>query len=139
MEDIKEQTGDAEGETKKEEGKVKSVKKVSDKKPKIFLAKENKDKIVPMHSQAYSVLVKALTTEKGIFLKKENKYIFQVNVETNKLAIKKAIKDVFGVEPIAVNIVNKKGKTVSRGKIKGKRKDTKKAIVTMTDQLAIKN
>jgi large subunit ribosomal protein L23 len=80
---------------------------------------------------AYRVLVKPLVTEKATALGSENKYIFVIDNKANKLEVVKAIWSVYGVKPIQVNIIRMKGKRVSRGKIRGKRKDWKKAIITL--------
>ncbi len=80
---------------------------------------------------AYRVLVKPLVTEKATDLGAQNKYVFLIDNSANKLEVVKAIWTVYGVKPLAVNIIKMKGKTVRRGRIKGKRKDYKKAIITL--------
>ena len=49
----------------------------------------------------------------------------------NKVEVKKAIRTIYNVEPIKVNIANFSGKSVRYGRIKGKTKNWKKAIVTL--------
>ncbi|MFH0853931.1 MAG: 50S ribosomal protein L23 [bacterium] len=94
----------------------------------------NEDKI---KSQAkdligYEVLVRPLITEKTASLAKKGKYIFKVSGESNKIMIKNALKSFYGVLPQDVNIIKVKGKRIGMmKKIKGKRKDWKKAIVTL--------
>ncbi len=83
------------------------------------------------YKDAYRVLVKPLVTEKATDLGAQNKYVFMVDISANKLEVIKAIWAVYGVKPLAVNIIKMKGKTVRRGRIKGRRKDYKKAIVTL--------
>jgi large subunit ribosomal protein L23 len=80
---------------------------------------------------AYKHLIKPLITEKAANLGINNQYIFIVNVDSNKVEIKKAIKQVYGVKATNVNIINNEGKIVRRGRYTGKRKDFKKAIVTI--------
>lgn len=82
---------------------------------------------------AYKVLIKPLITEKVTELGAQNKYVFAVSRSANKIEIAKAIQGVYGIKPESVNIINIKGKKVSRGKITGKRKDWKKAIVTLPE------
>jgi len=84
-------------------------------------------------SNAYKVLVKPLVTEKGANFATSNKYLFAVANDTNKVEIKKAIEDVYGIKPTDVNVMNVLGKTKRFGRIKGKRKDWKKAIVTLPE------
>ncbi len=80
---------------------------------------------------AYRVLVKPLVTEKATDLGAQNKYVFIIDNRANKLEVAKAIWAVYGVKPQAINIIKMKGKTVTRGRIKGKRKDFKKAIISL--------
>ncbi|MDD5341611.1 MAG: 50S ribosomal protein L23 [Patescibacteria group bacterium] len=80
---------------------------------------------------AYRVLVAPIVTEKATDLVSKNKYAFEVTKESNKVEIKKAIKNVYGFEPVSVRIVNVRGKDVSYGRMSGKRKSWKKAIVTL--------
>lgn len=87
---------------------------------------------------SYRVLVKPLVTEKATDLSANNKYVFVVASEANKIEVAKAINVVYGVKPVAVNIISVKGKVVSRGRIKGQRKDWKKAVVTLKKGDSIK-
>ncbi|HLD27407.1 MAG TPA: 50S ribosomal protein L23 [Patescibacteria group bacterium] len=81
--------------------------------------------------RAYQVLLRPMITEKGTYLASENKYLFEVATRTNKLEIKKAINAVYGVWPTSVNIVCLAGKKVRHGKVQGRTRDRKKAIVTL--------
>jgi large subunit ribosomal protein L23 len=87
---------------------------------------------------AFRVLVKPLVTEKATELVSQNKYSFVVNKDANKIEVVKAVYAVYGVKPVSVNIVAMKGKSVTRGKVRGKRKDWKKAIVTLKKGESIK-
>ena len=80
---------------------------------------------------AYRILVKPLISEKAAALGGENKYVFFVATDANKISVKKAIEEVYNVKPIAVNIINMEGKVVRRGRVTGQRKDYKKAIITL--------
>jgi len=80
---------------------------------------------------ASKVLVKPLITEKATNLVEQNKYAFIVALNSNKIEIAKAVKDIYGVEVTAVNVIRMQGKRVARGKVKGKRSDFKKAIVSL--------
>ena len=80
---------------------------------------------------AYRVLIKPMVTEKATDLSGLNKYVFMVSDKSNKIDVDKAIQEVYGIKPTSVNIVKVKGKVVRRGRISGKRKDFKKAIVTL--------
>jgi len=87
---------------------------------------------------AFRVLVKPLVTEKATDLSSSNKYVFVVTNAANKIEVAKAVYAVYGVRPVSVNIISMKGKQVTRGRIKGKRKDWKKAIVTLKKGDSIK-
>lgn len=81
--------------------------------------------------EAYRVLIKPLITEKGSFIGQYNQYTFAVAPETNKIEVRKAIKKVYGVDPIKVNIMNVSGKYIRYGKTEGRTKNWKKAIITL--------
>jgi len=81
--------------------------------------------------QAYRVLVKPMVTEKATTLNAANQYVFMVETSANKISVSNAVEEVYGLRPTSVNIIKMKGKKVNRGKIAGKRKDFKKAIVTL--------
>jgi large subunit ribosomal protein L23 len=79
-----------------------------------------------------NIIVSPWVTEKSSILASENKYVFLVDVTANKPEIEKAIVNLYKVRPIKINIMNIKGKAVSRGgKITGRKKDIRKAIVTL--------
>lgn len=81
----------------------------------------------------HKVILKPILTEKAHYLRKENKYIFNVLPSSSKIEIKNAIEKAFNVKVKAVNTMICKGKKRRRGNIEGKRKDTKKAIVTLKE------
>ncbi len=83
------------------------------------------------YNSAYKNLIKPLITEKAANLATENKYVFEVSVDSNKIEVAKSVEEVYGVKTINVNILNMEGKRKKQGRIIGKRKDWKKAIVTL--------
>jgi large subunit ribosomal protein L23 len=77
------------------------------------------------------VILAPVVSEKSYSLIDDGKYTFEVDPRANKTEIKLAIEKIFGVKVSAVNTLNRPGKT-SRTKFgTGKRKDTKRAIVTL--------
>lgn len=80
---------------------------------------------------AYNILIKPLITEKASNLQHENKYVFEVRESSNKIEITDAIEEVYGIKPLSVNTVRVNGKKVRSGKRVGRRKDWKKAVVTL--------
>lgn len=87
---------------------------------------------------AYRVLAKPLVTEKVTNLGVENKYVFAVNKNANKIEVAKAIFQVYGIKPVKINIINMMGKNTRYGRTQGKRKDWKKAVVTLPEGQTIK-
>ncbi len=80
---------------------------------------------------AHRVLIRPLITEKAANLGTLNKYAFVVSGKANKVEVSKAVLAVYGVRPVNVNIICVKGKVVTRGRLKGRRSDLKKAIITL--------
>ncbi len=83
-------------------------------------------------------IIKPVITEKMTGLgEKLNRYAFIVHRKANKIEIKKAIEDLYGVEVVSVNTMNHPGKAKSRftksGMITGRTNATKKAIVTLAE------
>ena len=78
------------------------------------------------------VLLAPVVSEKSYGLLDENKYTFIVRPDANKTQIKIAVQQVFNVKVLAVNTINRQGKRKrSKGAVMGKRKDTKRAIVSV--------
>lgn len=80
----------------------------------------------------YQVLKSPIDTEKSN-LQKEllNQVSFSVATDANRVQIKRAVEEIFDVKVKSVNTINVKGKVKQRGRITGKRKDWKKAHVTL--------
>ncbi len=79
------------------------------------------------------MLLAPVVSEKSYGLLDEGKYTFVVDPRANKTEIKIAVESVFGVKVASVNTINRKGKTRKTRFGPGKRKDTKRAIVTLKD------
>jgi large subunit ribosomal protein L23 len=84
------------------------------------------------------IIIKPIITEKMTGLgEKLNRYGFVVHKKANKIQIKKAVENLYGVEVIAVNTMNYNGKARSRfsksGYITGKTSSFKKAIITLAE------
>jgi len=79
------------------------------------------------------VLLAPVISEKSYGLLDENKYTFLVDSDSNKTEIKIAVEQVFGVKVIGVNTINRQGKRRRTRAGWGKRKDTKRAIVSVAD------
>ncbi len=79
------------------------------------------------------VLVAPVVSEKSYGLLDEGKYTFVVDPRANKTEIKIAVEQVFGVKVASVNTINRKGKLKRTRFGMGKRKDSKRAIVTLRE------
>ena len=77
------------------------------------------------------VLIKPVISEKSYGLLDENKYTFEVHPDANKTEVKIAVEKVFGVTVTSVNTLNRQGKRRRTRDGWGKRKDTKRAIVSV--------
>ena len=78
------------------------------------------------------ILLAPVISEKSYGLLEENKYTFVVAPGSNKTQIKIAVEKVFGVKVVSVNTINRQGKRKRTKSGFGKRKDTKRAIVTLS-------
>ena len=79
----------------------------------------------------YDKILSPLVTEKSTNLSDQNKIIFKVPNETNKINLKKNIEKIFKVNVTKINIINKQPrKKIVRGK-KVKVMGYKKAIITL--------
>ncbi len=77
------------------------------------------------------VIFAPVVSEKSYGLIDEGKYTFLVDPRSNKTEIKLAIEKIFGVQVASINTINRKGKSLRNRAGIGKRKDTKRAIVTL--------
>jgi len=79
------------------------------------------------------VLRAPVISEKSTMISEHNQVTFRVAIDADKSQIKQAVEGLFDVKVLAVNTIREKGKTKRFRGIMGKRKDTKKAIVTLAD------
>ena len=80
----------------------------------------------------YDLIKRPLITEKTSVQKEvSNQVTFEVDRRANRVEIKKAIEKIFKVNVVSVRTMQVKGKRKQRGRIIGKRRDWKKAVVTL--------
>jgi large subunit ribosomal protein L23 len=77
------------------------------------------------------IILSPVVSEKSYGLIDDGKYTFVVDPRSNKTEIKLAIEKIFGVKVANVNTLNRTGKHRRTRFGIGKRKDTKRAIVTL--------
>ena len=84
-------------------------------------------------AELYDVIRKPIITEKSTMASEHGAVVFEVAIDSNKPQIKEAVETLFGVKVKAVNTTITKGKSKRfRGQL-GKRKDVKKAYVTLEE------
>ena len=81
--------------------------------------------------QPQDVILKPVLTEKGYDVIADKRYTFKVLKTANKIQIRNAIEQMFGVKVESVNTVTCRGKLKRMGRNEGYTPTTKKAIVTL--------
>ena len=81
----------------------------------------------------YDVIRKPIVTEKATLASENGAVVFEVAIDSNKPSIKEAVESLFGVKVKAVNTTITKGKAKRFRGMLGKRKDIKKAYVTLEE------
>lgn len=114
-----------------EDEKTKKAKKVVNKTEQKGKDVVVKSRTVKYGEVAHTVLVRPLVTEKSAVMQSQNKYSFLVNRDANKQQVKNSIEELYGIMPIAVNVINVSGRHVRFGRGIGRRSDYRKAIVTL--------
>ncbi len=80
----------------------------------------------------YKIIKRPLVTEKTVLMKeKSNQLSFEVDRAANRIEIRRAVEQIFKVRVASVKTIQVKGKTKQKGRVVGKRKDWKKAIVRL--------
>ena len=83
---------------------------------------------------AYDIVIRPLITEQSMEQSDLNKYAFEVARDANKIEIKKAVEEIFGVKVQKVTTLNMQGKKKRTGRYpEGSRSAWKKAVVRLTE------
>ncbi len=78
------------------------------------------------------IIFSPVVSEKSFdLIEHNNTYTFVVDPRANKTEIKQAVQSIFDVTVTRVNTQNRKGKVKRTGYVMGKRKDIKRALVTL--------
>jgi large subunit ribosomal protein L23 len=88
-------------------------------------------------AELYDVIRKPIITEKATMASENNAVVFEVAIDANKPQIKEAVEALFNVKVKAVNTTVTKGKVKRFRGMLGKRRDVKKAYVTLEEGNAI--
>ena len=87
---------------------------------------------------AHDIILAPVVSEKSYdLIEKYNTYTFEVDPRSNKEQIRPAVEKVFDVKVLRVNTMNRKGKVKRTGYKLGKRKDVKRAVVTIAESDSI--
>lgn len=81
----------------------------------------------------YEVVKRPIITENSMDQMADRKYTFEVAKDANKIEIKNAVEEIFGVKVEKVTTMRVLGKIKRMGANSGKRPDWKKAIVKLTE------
>ena len=82
---------------------------------------------------AYDIVIRPVITEQSMEDMDIKKYVFEVAKDANKIEIKKAVEEIFGVTVIKVTTINVHGKTRQQGRFPaGKTASWKKAVVKLS-------
>ena len=82
---------------------------------------------------AYDIIKRPVITEQSMEAVADKKYVFMVDINSNKTEIKAAVEEIFGVKVAKVNTVRMQGKVKRTGSYPaGRRSAYKKAVVTLT-------
>ena len=80
----------------------------------------------------YDIIIRPIISEKSMDQSADKKYTFQVALSANKIEIKKAVEEIFGVKVEKVTTCRVLGKVKRMGATSGKRADWKKATVKLS-------
>ena len=80
----------------------------------------------------HDIIIKPIVSEKSMDQLADRKYTFKVAMNANKIEIKKAVEEIFGVKVEKITTARVLGKVKRMGATSGKRSDWKKAIVKLT-------
>jgi large subunit ribosomal protein L23 len=80
----------------------------------------------------YDIIIRPVVTEKTNIQKEAaNQVTFEVDRRANRIEVRRAIERIFNVRVANVRTMQVRGKFKRRGRVLGKRRDWKKAIVTL--------
>ena len=83
---------------------------------------------------AYEIIKRPIVTEHSMDQMADRKYTFEVDPAANKVEIKKAVEEIFGVTVEKVTTMNMYGKLKRMGMHQGRRPAWKKAVVKLTEK-----
>ncbi|MDD5110423.1 MAG: 50S ribosomal protein L23 [Patescibacteria group bacterium] len=88
---------------------------------------------IAVREDVAGVLVSRIVTEKAGLQEAAAQYTFMVSPQANKITVQRAIRQRYGVKPVAVRISNVRGRRVRYGRVMGQTKAWKKAVVQLPE------
>ena len=83
---------------------------------------------------AHDIILAPVVSEKSYdLIEHANTYTFEVDPRADKGEIRDAVESIFDVKVLRVNTMNRKGKTKRTGYKLGRRKNVKRAVVTLAE------
>lgn len=82
---------------------------------------------------ARDVILRPVVSEKSYSLIDENCYTFIVHHDANKVQIRQAVEEIWGVQVVSVNTINRKGKVKANRLGRGVRDKTRRAVVKLAE------
>lgn len=83
---------------------------------------------------AHDIILAPVISEKSYdLIEFHNTYTFEVDPRSDKEQIKRAVEQVFDVKVLRVNTMNRKGKVKRTGYKLGRRRNVKRAVVTLAE------
>lgn len=84
-----------------------------------------------MKGDVRDVIVRPVISEKTFAEADRGKYTFVVHPKATKPEIRRAVESIWGVRVRKVNTMHRRGKSVRRRFVAGRRSDTSRAVVTL--------
>jgi large subunit ribosomal protein L23 len=83
-------------------------------------------------ADARDIIIKPVISEKSYSDAERGKYTLVVRARATKPEIRRAVEEIWGVHVEKVNTLGRRGKSVRRRLTKGRRSDSRRAVVTLT-------
>ncbi len=119
-------------ETTVEGAAVKPVAKVSAaKKTKTTKALSEKKESGRPATRYSHVLVRPHMSEKAVSMAEKGTYVFEVRTDATGPEVRNAVKAIYGIVPVQVRMINIRSREVRFGRVTGKTRSWKKALITL--------
>ncbi|MFA5742523.1 MAG: 50S ribosomal protein L23 [Candidatus Paceibacterota bacterium] len=117
------------GKVKKSAAKKAEEKKTEAKKEAKVVKNDSKKREAKKGGYAIGTIKSPYITEKAVNLTDKDIYVFRVDNDANKTAVKKAVEEIYKVDVEKVTMINTKGKKIGRGRMAGIKKGFRKALI----------